>query len=115
VSRVGELAALIQAEKRANQPHVNMIIAEVFTTEKRLGISIPWPLVLEIAHNVVRVMAICEAVEATIRVDRARVADIAAVPLLSLKCRIYQDRPHDPCSGTIDDGTGRPCQCWCHS
>jgi hypothetical protein len=33
---------------------------------------------------------------------------------LSLKCRLYGDRPHSPCSGTIDDGTDRPCGCPCH-
>lgn len=35
-------------------------------------------------------------------------------PLLSVKCRIYGDRVHRPCSGTTDDGTGRLCQCRCH-
>ena len=39
------------------------------------------------------------------------------IPLLahvSLRCKLYADRPHRPCSGTIDDGTERPCQCKCH-
>lgn len=36
--------------------------------------------------------------------------------LLSLKCRIYSEQglKHAPCSGTTDDGTERPCGCWCH-
>lgn len=34
---------------------------------------------------------------------------------LSLKCKIYADRPHDPCSGTTDDGNELTCECWCHS
>lgn len=34
---------------------------------------------------------------------------------LSLKCRIYAERPHEPCSGTTDDGTESPCLHWCHS
>lgn len=38
----------------------------------------------------------------------------ASEPLLSLKCRLYGDRPHQPCSGTVDDGTERPCECVCH-
>ena len=33
---------------------------------------------------------------------------------LSLKCKLYGDRPHDPCSGTTDDGLESPCECWCH-
>lgn len=33
---------------------------------------------------------------------------------LSFKCRMYGDRPHDPCSGTTDDGRELPCECWCH-
>lgn len=32
----------------------------------------------------------------------------------SLKCRLYGLQPHEPCSGTRDDGTGLPCECWCH-
>jgi hypothetical protein len=41
------------------------------------------------------------------------VTDVA--PLLSLKCKLYADRQHRPCSGTIDDGTGRLCECRCHA
>ncbi|HEY2309449.1 MAG TPA: hypothetical protein VGI05_26525 [Streptosporangiaceae bacterium] len=40
-----------------------------------------------------------------------------ALPLglpISLKCRIYGNSPHVPCSGTRDDGTGEACECWCH-
>ena len=33
---------------------------------------------------------------------------------LSFKCRMYGDRPHDPCSGTTDDGSELPCECPCH-
>jgi len=33
---------------------------------------------------------------------------------LSLKCKIYGDRPHDPCSETSDDGSHSLCGCWCH-
>lgn len=36
-------------------------------------------------------------------------------PPLSLKCKIYDDRPHYPCAGTTDDGTGRRCSCACHT
>jgi hypothetical protein len=43
------------------------------------------------------------------------VADVDAGGLRSFKCRAYDDRPHDPCSGTTDDGTGRRCGCWCHT
>lgn len=34
---------------------------------------------------------------------------------LSLKCRVYWNAPHEPCSGTADDGTQRPCGCRCHA
>jgi len=34
---------------------------------------------------------------------------------LSLKCRLYAAREHTPCSGTTDDGTGSPCEHWCHA
>lgn len=34
---------------------------------------------------------------------------------LSFRCRMYGDRPHDPCSGTTDDGYNLPCECWCHA
>lgn len=33
---------------------------------------------------------------------------------LSLKCRLYGERPHSPCSGTTDDGFEKPCLHWCH-
>lgn len=33
----------------------------------------------------------------------------------SLKCRLYGDRAHTPCSGTTDDGTESPCECPCHT
>lgn len=33
---------------------------------------------------------------------------------VSLKCRVYGDKPHWPCSGTTDDADPVPCECWCH-
>jgi hypothetical protein len=44
-------------------------------------------------------------------------ADNLLLPLvlpMSLKCRIYGNAAHAPCSGTRDDGSGDPCECWCH-
>lgn len=35
-------------------------------------------------------------------------------PALSLKCKIYADRPHQPCSGTTDESVPRSCTCICH-
>jgi hypothetical protein len=34
---------------------------------------------------------------------------------VSLKCSLYGDRPHTPCSGTTDDGLELPCLHWCHA
>lgn len=34
---------------------------------------------------------------------------------LSLKCKMYGDQAHTPCSGTTDDGTGSTCECRCHA
>jgi hypothetical protein len=33
---------------------------------------------------------------------------------LSLKCKMYGDRQHTPCSGTSDEDVPRPCTCACH-
>lgn len=37
------------------------------------------------------------------------------IPPMSLLCRVQQDREHNPCSGTTDDGTDSPCGCRCHA
>lgn len=34
---------------------------------------------------------------------------------LSLKCMLYDDAPHVPCTEVNDEGKEKPvCECWCH-
>ncbi|HWM96698.1 MAG TPA: hypothetical protein VNO54_06540 [Streptosporangiaceae bacterium] len=35
-------------------------------------------------------------------------------PILSLKCKLYGDQPHQSCSGTCDCGGEHRCEHWCH-
>lgn len=46
--------------------------------------------------------------------DSAQAAEAAGAKL-SLRCWLYRDKPHNPCSGTTDDGSGAPCGCRCHA
>jgi hypothetical protein len=115
MSRIDSLADLIGREKRADRAHVNWMIGLVLVEEAKQQITIPWPQVLQIVDETIRLEALIEAVTAMVLADNATTAAFAGERLLSLKCRMYAERSHDPCSGTTDDGTERACQCWCHS
>lgn len=71
MSRIESLADLIAREKRADKAHVNDVIAQVFIEEARQGVTIPWPDVLRIADETIRLEALVEAVTAMVRADHA--------------------------------------------
>jgi hypothetical protein len=77
MSRVDSLADLIVREKTADVAHVHELIGLVLTEEKRQGAAIPWPQVLQIVDETIRLESLIEAVTAVIMAEHATPAAIA--------------------------------------
>jgi hypothetical protein len=71
VSRVDSLVDLLVREKTADVAHVHELIGVVLTEEARQHVDVPWPQVLQIVDETIRLEAIIDAVTALILVDRA--------------------------------------------
>jgi hypothetical protein len=74
--RVHSLADLLVREKTADKAHVNELIGVVLTEEARQHVDVPWPQVLQIVDETIRLESIMDAVTALTLADRATPAAI---------------------------------------
>jgi hypothetical protein len=82
-----------------------------------------WVDGLAAKYGIIRIQASLTKAQAAAQQDRLlRALGLKFLPTeplrvpdqLSLKCRLYGDNPHEPCSGTTDDGLRKTCLHWCH-
>jgi len=72
VSRIESLADLIAREKHADQSHVCELVGQVLLEDARQGGPvIPWPQVLQIVDETIRLEGVVEAIRSIVEADNA--------------------------------------------
>jgi hypothetical protein len=82
----------------------------------------PYDQEMDAPFNVIDTITVVDKITGKVLADgefpstviNSGIPDLTNAPPLSLKCKVYGDQSHTPCSGTVDDGTNSLCTCQCH-